>query len=103
MVNGAWSAGQFGQDLTSGLDGLAERILAPNSPSASLAPASAMELNAERSVKRGNFVQIGRLLLTLIFALAGGRIALAFALRTASQDHDRHPLASTEPRGETLS
>ena len=88
FVNGSWIGGQFGYDLTSGLGELAESMIPVETPSN---PAGrgiiAMELLASRSVKVGNFVQIGRLFLALLFAIIGGLVARAFAGRAEPFDH----------------
>jgi hypothetical protein len=96
FANGSGLGGQFGHDLTSGLDELAERIIPDEPPTPLADPGLAMEWKASRAVKLGNFVQIGRLFLALIFALAGGLVATAFALRT--QSIERRAPVPTEPR-----
>jgi hypothetical protein len=40
-----------------------------------------MEFLAQQSVRRGNLVQIERLLIALLLALIGGLVARAFALK----------------------
>jgi hypothetical protein len=83
LVDWDWFGGQLGHDLTSGLSDFAESIIpapqvatapiAPPLPFPSPAPAAGrMEIIAAHSVKIGNFVQIGRMTLALLFALVGG-------------------------------
>ena len=87
LVDWDWFGGQLGHDLTAGLSDVAESIIpspavatAPTAspfpaPSPSLPPLTArMEPFAAHSVKIGNFVQIGRMTLALLFALTGGCI-----------------------------
>ena len=87
FVNGSWIGGQFGHDLTSGLGELAESMIPVETPSNPADRVIAMELLATRSVKVGNFVQIGRLFLALLFAIIGGLVARAFACRAEPFDH----------------
>jgi hypothetical protein len=82
LVDWGWFGGQLGLDLTVGLSDAAEFIIpaprvatAPMSPSPLPSPLPAiepMETYAAHSVKIGNFVQIGRMTLALLFALVGG-------------------------------
>ena len=67
LVNWDWIGGQFGHDLTAGLNEVAEALF-PTSP----AQGSPYEVLARRQMRFGNFVQIGRMLLSLLFALLGG-------------------------------
>jgi hypothetical protein len=100
LVNWDWVGGQLGHDLTAGLSDFADSIfaevpvpLAPQLPGTavprtsagavggrvpitSAAPSSLNYLDEvrQRQVRIGNFVQIGRLVLSLAFGLAGGFI-----------------------------
>jgi hypothetical protein len=93
-VNWDWVGAQFGRDLTGGLSDLAEQVLPPVSqptlvPAANGSRGGAVMLpnpgfidSAQtRAIKIGNFVRIGRLTLSLLFALLGGLIARALAQR----------------------
>jgi hypothetical protein len=91
LVDWDWVGAQFGHDLTAGLSDLAESLVPrpvgtipasrPGFPS--YAPP---ELLAARQVQVGNFVQISRMLLALLFGLAGGYVALFLARRSYSND-----------------
>jgi hypothetical protein len=122
LVNWDWVGGQFGHDLTAGLNEVAEAIfpevrapVIPTSPAASLpgqiiqnmtvrpaqtpaeltpvpSPTSPvvnqfdyLELVHRRQTKIGNFVQIGRMLLSLLFALVGGFLGRLLAQRRESR------------------
>lgn len=84
LANWDWVGGQFGHDLTSGFGDLADLAIPVPRLTTNTMPGDAMDQMATRSVKLGNFVQIGRSLITLIFALLGGFIARTFADRTES-------------------
>jgi hypothetical protein len=101
LVDWDWFGGQLGHDLTAGLSDIAESIIpaprvatapitspfpsAPASPSVS-GPIVPMETFAAHSVKIGNFVQIGRMTLALLFALVGGIVGwLLFSRRHAQE------------------
>jgi hypothetical protein len=106
LVNWEWIGGQFGHDLTSGFLDIAEwavpkkivPVSAPPpagaSPVMAPPPAGAFQAMANRSITVGNFVQIGRLLIALVFALIGGSIARAFAARAEASRGD-HPRTET--------
>jgi hypothetical protein len=85
LVNWDWVGGQFGHDLAAGLGDFAERLVPE------LAPGEDWQV---RQAKVGNVVQIIRMLLSLLFALAGGFIAGALARRRASQAGSAGPAAS---------
>lgn len=79
LANGTGIGGQFGVDLTRGLDEIAAQL----APQPTIVPAgvSPMEVLAQQSIRRGNLVQIERLLIALLLALIGGLVARAFALK----------------------
>ncbi|MGE3822290.1 MAG: hypothetical protein AB7I30_22995 [Isosphaeraceae bacterium] len=80
LVNWDGFGGQFGYDLTRGLDDWAETVVEPlprATASASGAGTSSPTLAADRSVKVGNVVQIARMFLSLAFAIGGGLTARA--------------------------
>ncbi len=92
LVNWDWLGGQFGHDLTGGFLDVAEWAVPQETYPVNAPPtAGASQLMARRSITVGNFVQIGRLLIALVFALIGGSIARAFAVRaeTTRGDHPR--------------
>jgi hypothetical protein len=66
-----------------------------NPPSATgfvvVSQGSSLELARARQIKLGNFVQIGRMFLALIFGLLGGLIARALAHARASAGNSREP------------
>jgi hypothetical protein len=125
LVNWDWVGGQFGHDLTAGLSDTAESIFAvpvpivpatpvapplptlplirPTQPPTVVNPAprpappdpSYLEEARQRQIKIGNFVQIGRLTLSLAFGLMGGFIATALARRRESAA--KAPAPSTSP------
>jgi hypothetical protein len=98
LVNWDWIGGQFGHDLTSALSEIADAMLddvpppAAASPSAPFTPplpapsssGQALQLARARQIKLGNFVQIGRMALSLLFGLLGGAIARSLAQRRNS-------------------
>jgi hypothetical protein len=103
FVNWDWIGAQFGHDLTGGLSDLAEVVIPPVSqrtliPAANGSRGAAamlpnpgfLDSAQTRALKVGNFVQIGRLMLSLLFALLGGLIARVLALR-AERERDRRP------------
>jgi hypothetical protein len=95
LVNWDWVGGQFGHDLTAGLSDIAESVFAdvavpgpPQSPATAPAGRAAggfqsdyLESVRGRQIRLGNFVQIGRMILSLLFGLLGGWIAESFARR----------------------
>lgn len=94
LVNWDWVGGQFGHDLTSGLSDLAEALFDPG-PAAALPPSQPavlptpapgagnayLQMVRARQMQLGNFVQIGRMFLSLLFGLLGGSIARGLAGR----------------------
>ena len=87
LVNWDWVGAQFGHDLTAGLGDLAESLVPrPVATPASRPgfPPNPSELLAVRQVRVGNFVQISRMALALLFGLAGGYVALFLARRSRS-------------------
>jgi hypothetical protein len=85
LVDWDWVGGQLGHDLTAGLGDVAESAVplpqiatSPSSAFPNNAPPAAtllpMETLAARQVKVGNFLQIGRMTIALLFALLGGCI-----------------------------
>jgi hypothetical protein len=94
LVNWDWVGGPFGHDLTAGLSDLADTIFpevpivgaprtGPGAPSSSpiISPAQSIALARAQQIRLGNFVQIGRMLLSLGFGLLGGSIARGLAER----------------------
>lgn len=99
LVSWDWIGGPLGHDLTGGLREVAERLFPPDPTLAAArtvmsggnlrtAPFRALppgfdyyEVNQQREVRIGNFVQIGRMTLSLLFALLGGVITRSVAGR----------------------
>jgi hypothetical protein len=94
LVNWDWVGGQFGHDLTGALNGFAEALVpevpVPAAPQFrtpqsmmrfGLLTDSQRAMMQLRETKVGNLVQIGRMLLALLFALVGGGIARRLAAR----------------------
>lgn len=92
LVEWDWVGGQFGHDLTGGLSDLAEQWLPPvtgrvpspavlNPPlkRATAPPPDYVEAVQQRAIKIGNFVEIGRMTLSLVFGTVGGLIGRAMA------------------------
>jgi hypothetical protein len=82
LVNWDWVGGQFGHDLTAGLGDLADQLV-PDPEVASRANPTGMpifnvsaETMAARQVRVGNVLQIGRMVLALLFGSVGGSIAV---------------------------
>ncbi len=100
LVNWDWLGGQFGHDLTGGLSEFAETVLSSDPRTPTLAPSlpgigaqSAYRASVKTIgdalalvIRRGNFVQIARMGLTLFFAILGGLIARFLAARGARID-----------------
>jgi hypothetical protein len=89
LVNWDWVGGQFGHDLTAGIVDLAESVVptpvvATRASSNGLPPEVTFESLAARQVRVGNFVQISRMSLALLFGLVGGYVALYLARRSRS-------------------
>ncbi|MFO0890703.1 MAG: hypothetical protein U0790_16360 [Isosphaeraceae bacterium] len=85
LVGWDWVGGQFGHDLTAGLRDLAEWFVPspvgptranPSGTPAFMTPAADMAAHATRI---GNFVEIARMVLALLFGAAGGWIAVWFS------------------------
>ena len=53
-----------------------------------------LQLVRERQIKMGNFVQIGRMLLSLVFGLLGGWIAQILARRREATANPAEPATS---------
>jgi hypothetical protein len=98
LVNWDWVGGQFGHDLTAGISDAAEWIMpeghAPQpyvaapvpkqavpAPTALYNPIDYTELLRQRQIRIGNFVQISRVLFSLIFGVVGGFLGRALAER----------------------
>lgn len=93
MVNWSWFGAQFGHDLTTALTEVAEAIhpdvsatqrlpTQPTTGRLSVMPPLDVEAAQQRYIKIGNFVEIGRALLGLIFGTVGGYVALIFKVRS---------------------
>jgi uncharacterized membrane protein YeaQ/YmgE (transglycosylase-associated protein family) len=87
LVNWDWIGGQFGHDLTAGLSEIADMLFPEPTPPV---PTQVQYFNqiSYRQTRIGNFVQISRLLLSLLFALLGGFIAMALVKRRESRKGD---------------
>lgn len=93
LANWSWVGDQFGHDLTGGLGDLAEYVHPSRETQASavaklFAPspsASQVEIQQQRYIKVGNFVQIARLSICLAFALVGGIVGRHFATRAGDE------------------
>jgi hypothetical protein len=98
LVNWDWVGGQFGHDLTAAISDAAEWMLPEGqAPQPSLAtpvpkqavpaptplynPVAYIELSRQRQIRIGNFVQISRMLFSLIFGVFGGFLGRALAER----------------------
>ncbi len=109
-ANWDWIGGPMGHDLTRGLSDAAEAVVPverpptpASQPGASphgVLPATSnldyWERVQLRDVRLGHFVPIGRVSLSLIFALVGGIVARAFAARTKAAARAETP---PDPRG----
>jgi hypothetical protein len=99
MVNWDWVGGQIGHDLTVAISEVAERLLPDiKPPSAFGTPFPAvvnnvdyMDLSRQRQIRIGNFVQIGRDLSSLCFAMLGGWLGRALAKRAESSKRAERP------------
>jgi hypothetical protein len=87
LVNWDWVGAQFGHDLTAGLGDLADELV-PSPLTASRAnpagtplPTFNPEDMAARQVRVGNFLQISRMVLALLFGLAGAYTAIFLVRR----------------------
>jgi hypothetical protein len=78
LVDWDWVGGPFGHELTGALADWAEAVI-PEAPRPSPAITNLSELHQERMIKIGHFVQIGRMVLCLLFAMAGGVIGRKLA------------------------
>jgi hypothetical protein len=81
LVNWDWIGGQLGHDLTRGLSDLAESRVFPL-PAGQNQGYFAFETLQQRQARIGNFVQVVRLVFSVLFGLAGGWIAHAMAARS---------------------
>jgi hypothetical protein len=86
LVNWDWIGGQFGHDLTAGLGEAAERMIPAPVTAATAAPVRGpslvpFELIQSRQIRVGNFVQIGRMSLAMMFAFLGGIIGRSLQSR----------------------
>ncbi len=93
MVAGDWFGG-FGQDLCGGLSDLAELVIPPVPdlrywPVQTLSESAYKALSFERREKIVNFVGIGRMGLSLLFAMVGGLIGRWFAARRETSQPNR--------------
>lgn len=84
LVNWDWVGGQFGISLTAGLGDFADSLLPMPSlasrPNPSGLPIGVpSEVLAARQIRVGNVLQIGRMVLSLLFGLVGGWIAVSLA------------------------
>ena len=105
LVNWDWIRAQFGHDLTAGLSEVAEVMIPevrvpvppPQSPIVVSAPQTGRIVTTpteeilQRQIKVGNFVQIGRMFLSLLFAMAGGFIARLLAERPGARRNTPGP------------
>lgn len=85
LVGWEWVGGQFGHDLTVGLSDVAEWLIPDKSGTVivgNIVKRADLKAYHERVSRIGNFVQISRLSMSLLFALVGGLIARAMARRT---------------------
>ncbi|MDR3634974.1 MAG: hypothetical protein P4L84_14310 [Isosphaeraceae bacterium] len=95
LVNWDWVGGQFGHDLSANLSDLAEFAFPAPAPAkiAQGVGSNAVtrpygvpgEASRVRMVRVGNFVQVCRLTLSVMFALLGGFVAHGFAARSAAR------------------
>jgi hypothetical protein len=87
LVNWDWVGGQFGISLTAGLGDFADSLLPMPSRAAGPNPGGtpiitvSSEVLAARQVRVGNVLQISRMLLALLFGLAGGWAGISLARR----------------------
>jgi hypothetical protein len=91
LVNWDWIGGQLGRDLTAGLGDFVERVVFPLDPSKKPSYFD-YETRQFRQHRIGNFLQISRLALSLLFGLVGGLIARAMAVRSRTER------AASDPR-----
>ena len=93
LVEWDWIGGQFGQDLTFGFRDFADgiipspKIATPSSPTGFPPGVVRLEPLASRQVRIGNFVEIGRMALAMLFAIVGGVVAVMLTqLSTQTQE-----------------
>jgi hypothetical protein len=96
MVEWDWIGGQLGHDLTAGLSDVAEQLLPPPSvaspPTApGFFPQVPVETTRSWQIKTGNFVQIGRFSLAILFAVLGGLVARWFFQRRERETRPSDP------------
>lgn len=85
LVNWSWLGAQVGHDLTGGLRELAEAWLPFDETQPFASPADRTEKQLQHAIRLGNVSQIGRLILTLLFALLGGVVSRSLAGREPSR------------------
>jgi hypothetical protein len=96
LVNWDWVGGQLGRDLTAGFGDFVETVVFPLDPTKKLNYFEYGNLQ-NRQHRIGNFLQIGRLGLSLLFGLTGGLIGRAMAARSRPERTATHgPGASNE-------
>jgi hypothetical protein len=94
LVDWDWVGGQFGHDLTLALSELSEWIY--SEPAAARSARAnpfltqlPIELLQARQGKIGNFVEVGRMLLALLFGFLGGFIGSALVVHRDRQGEER--------------
>jgi hypothetical protein len=92
LVDWDWMGGQFGHDLTAGLSDLAE-VIHPKPPdprpSGFIYQLPVQVLQARQS-RIGNFVEVGRMVVGLLFGLMGGYVGATLQRRRDRPVEDRH-------------
>ena len=92
LVDWDWIGGQLGHDLTLGLSVLAERVYPDPMPS-STAPVLTqlpLQILRARQGRVGNFVEVGRMVATLLFGLSGGFAGIVLERRGGHPGPGRH-------------
>jgi hypothetical protein len=115
FVNWDWVGGPLGHDLTGGLRELAEFLFPPDPdvvaagqfattlrlPAGARMPPPGFDyFNAaqQREMKLGNFVEIGRMALSLLFGMVGGLVARSMAARGERTGRAAEVPAPASPR-----